>query len=223
VDNLRNLLLAPMTEMLSFFQWSKKRANPTRDPHFAQRGNPLAIARSGPSSQLFPTATICNRLLASDRAAAEADYVAIRVLNIKVLRAPLDRRDRNNERPGAASLFEVGLNLPAGSQINLRNLSLACNSFSPRLMVKANSCPSCVNIRSMWRKICCRLPVNRCDEIVSLQSGFRSWCVRHDLTDSEEFRAINLLRCQRHSGAGSSSALCVFCIHLPVLYRVALE
>src|ERR1041384_5335582 len=37
-------------------------------------------------------------MLASDRAAAEADYVAIRILNIKVLRAPLGRRDRLDDR-----------------------------------------------------------------------------------------------------------------------------
>src|SRR5215217_5598412 len=53
---------------------------------------------SGQSSQLFSARTTCNRLLACGRAAAEADNVAIRVLDIEVLRAPLSRRDRLDDR-----------------------------------------------------------------------------------------------------------------------------
>jgi hypothetical protein len=44
------------------------------------------------------TRTTCNRLLACGRAAAEADDVAIRVVDIEALRAPLGRRDRLDDR-----------------------------------------------------------------------------------------------------------------------------
>ena len=47
---------------------------------------------------LFLTRATCNRLLAFGRAAAEADDVAIRVLDIEALRAPLGRRDRLDDR-----------------------------------------------------------------------------------------------------------------------------
>src|SRR5215203_6661667 len=47
---------------------------------------------------LFLTRTKCNRLLACGRAAAEADDVAIRVLDIEALRAPLGSRDRLDDR-----------------------------------------------------------------------------------------------------------------------------
>src|SRR6185369_3399417 len=47
------------------------------------------------SSQLVSD---CNRLSACGRAAAEADDVAIRVLDIEVLGAPLGRRDRRYDR-----------------------------------------------------------------------------------------------------------------------------
>jgi hypothetical protein len=69
----------------------------------------LAIAQSGQSSsQLVLTRTTGNRLLACGRAAAEADDVAIRVLDIEVLRAPLGRRDRldNRHAVGDALLVE---------------------------------------------------------------------------------------------------------------------
>ena len=57
---------------------------------------------------LFLTRTTCNRLLACDRAAAEADDVAIRVLDIEALRAPLSRRDRldDHHAVGDALLVE---------------------------------------------------------------------------------------------------------------------
>ena len=52
---------------------------------------------------LFLTRTICNRLLACGRSAAEADDVAIRILDIEAL--PLGRRDRLDDRHAVGECF----------------------------------------------------------------------------------------------------------------------
>ena len=69
------------------------------DPHSAQSSQ---SACDSPEwiifATLFLTRTTRNRLLACGRAAAEADDVAIRVLDIEALRGPVGRHDRLNDR-----------------------------------------------------------------------------------------------------------------------------
>jgi hypothetical protein len=57
--------------------------------------------------QLVSDATTCNRLLACGRAAAEADDVAIRILDIEILCAPLGRRDRLDDRHAVGNALLV--------------------------------------------------------------------------------------------------------------------
>ena len=52
---------------------------------------------------VFLTRTICNRLLACGR--SPADDVAIRILDIEALRAPLGRRDRLDDRHAVGECF----------------------------------------------------------------------------------------------------------------------
>lgn len=53
---------------------------------------------------VFLTRTICNRLLACGRSAA-ADDVAIQILDIEALRAPLGRRDQLDDRHAIGECF----------------------------------------------------------------------------------------------------------------------
>ena len=54
---------------------------------------------------VFLTRTICNRLLACGRSAADANDVAIRIPDIEALRAPLGRRDRLDDRHAVGKCF----------------------------------------------------------------------------------------------------------------------
>jgi hypothetical protein len=56
LDNLRNFLLTPTAEMLSFFGQAEETRYSHRRSRSAQSGNPLAVAHTGQSSQLFADA-----------------------------------------------------------------------------------------------------------------------------------------------------------------------
>ena len=64
-----------------------------------------SVPHSGQSSQRVSDANDMHRLLACGRSAAEADDVAIGILDIEALRAPLGRRDRLDDRHAVGECF----------------------------------------------------------------------------------------------------------------------